>query len=385
MFGDERESIRSPTTSRNGPMSRTNDRSYQQRSSITEDTERDDNEYEEPSNDLDEQPSKIDRPPPPPQEQYISALRYRFPNRPKTDYAYSKPVAPANVPASPLPPPAPAQSTSQSGTSGTTGNARAQSSGPYQTTTRPSIGGTGSLDIGSDRTFPKPALRRVTPDQQNTYARRLSADANAPASSIKPPGTGPTVRINEGVDVANRTIPSRYPAQSNIPQGQESTFEKVPSHGGPVSYLGTGTFSQFEHCLRECLERERRRTGITSQITRQDIPSSINVNEYLYDPCISSSSAVHPVLHSTISQYCPDYPSQACGIFTLDDIRHINVALSRSGISLYPYQRSFCHEPDPCVTSIPCGYPNIPPRTGNVVSACRVVEDDLALLYNNRG
>jgi hypothetical protein len=98
MYSDERQSSRSPTTSRtdsyrDGPAPRTNGRGYQLRSTITEQTERDDNEYEEALED-DEQ-ARIEPPPQRSEDQYIAALRYRFPNRPKSDYAYSKPPGPA--------------------------------------------------------------------------------------------------------------------------------------------------------------------------------------------------------------------------------------------------------------------------------------------------
>lgn len=101
MYNEDLQSTRSPSGSRSGsyadgPASRINARPYQARSSITEETARDDNEYEEPTNEGDSSPA-IDRPPPPPQDQYIAALRYRFPNRSKNDYAYSKPLGPAGM------------------------------------------------------------------------------------------------------------------------------------------------------------------------------------------------------------------------------------------------------------------------------------------------
>ncbi len=102
MSSAERQSTRSPTITsrsdsyRDGPTSRAAGRPYQQRSSITEENEREDNEYEEALDDVDEQ-SKPERPPQRSEDQYISALRYRFPNRAVTDYVYSKPVGPASM------------------------------------------------------------------------------------------------------------------------------------------------------------------------------------------------------------------------------------------------------------------------------------------------
>jgi hypothetical protein len=95
MASDERPSTRSPTTSRtdsyrDGLGSRTNANAYNRRSSITDGN---DNEYEEPGNDVDDR-SINDIPPQRREDQYIAALRHRFPNRPKTDYSYSRPVGP---------------------------------------------------------------------------------------------------------------------------------------------------------------------------------------------------------------------------------------------------------------------------------------------------
>lgn len=101
MHSDERQSTRSPTTSRSdsyrdGPTPRANGNAYQTRSSITEENGKGYNEYEETVDDVDDPPANV-RPPQRSEDQYIAALRYRFPNRPKTDYAYSKPLGPSGI------------------------------------------------------------------------------------------------------------------------------------------------------------------------------------------------------------------------------------------------------------------------------------------------
>ena len=95
MYSDTRLSTRSPTGSRtdsyaDGPGPRSNVGAYQTRSSVTEDTVREDNEYEEAPDDIEETSRAADRPPQRSEDQYIAALRYRFPNRAKDDYAYKK-------------------------------------------------------------------------------------------------------------------------------------------------------------------------------------------------------------------------------------------------------------------------------------------------------
>lgn len=234
----------------------------------------------------------------------------------------------------------------------------------------------------------------MNPEQQNNYARRITEDSTPPAPPPPPPlpaatypsrtgTTGPSVRINEPDIDRNRTIPTTTNRSLGgiIPRTNESIFESVPSHGGPVSFLGVGTFSQFEHCLRECLERERARTGIVSQITRQDFPPSSSAFDYGYNTF--SMPSYHELDPVRVHQFI-DTPSQPTATYGLDDIRQINVALSRSGISLFPYYQTYDRPYfSPIVPTR--FYPNERHMTGEVVSACRVVDEDPAVLASRNG
>lgn len=409
MYNEDLQSTRSPSGSRSGsyadgPPSRNNARAYQTRSSITEETARDDNEYEEPNNGANESPQN-DRPPPRAEDQYIAALRYRFPNRPKDDYAYSKPLGPIGMmfhslnnfffifhSLVPSAPPLPATTTQPTTTTTPSAATSAPRGGPYQSTIRPNAGGTNASDTSDGRVFPRPALRRVTPDQQNNYARRMTDEAPPPPPPPLPAATypsrtgttGPSVRITEPDIDRNRTTPTNFNRSlgggvgGTAARANESIFESVPSHG-PVSFLGIGTFSQFEHCLRECLERERSRTGIVSEITRQDYPAS--TFDYGYNAV--SMPSYHDLDPVRVHQFI-DMPSQPTATYALDDIRQINVALSRSGISLFPYYRT-SDEPYFSPIVAPRFYPNERHMTGAVVSACRVVDEDPAVLASRNG
>ena len=124
-------------------------------------------------------------------------------------------------------------------------------SGPYQSTLRPTTGTQDPSQASDDRAFQRPPLRRVSPEQQNTYARRIANETAGPSTTQPTQSTAPgtQVRINEQSVEGNRAMPSTFTRPPDIPlRTQESTFEKVPLNGGPVSYLGMGTFSQFEHC-----------------------------------------------------------------------------------------------------------------------------------------
>ncbi|CAF1223167.1 unnamed protein product [Rotaria sordida] len=418
MLNTERQSIRSPTTSQvdsygNGSIARTNGRPYQLRSSTIDEHEREDNEYDPTLDDIDEQ-ERTYRPPPRNEDPYISALKFRFPHRAKSDYVYSRPAGPSN---SSVPPPAPPAPPLPSTTQPTVTTTTTPRTGPYQSTLRPTHGSTNVSDGSDDKTFSRPNLRRVNPDQQNTYARRIGSEMTSQPSSSKPiSSNGTNVRITEPTIDINQPTISTYTHPSGIPRTQESIFETVHSHDGPISYLGTNTFSQFEQCLRECLERERRRTGIASHITRHEIPPSApppapsfapppapsfapppvsqpntSVHDYGYDPVVTSSSSSLPrqeFYPRSSSPYLSDYTSKSVPTFLLDDIRHINVALSRSGISLFPYERC-CFESHryPTSVSLPSttiqsSYPTERRIIGEVVSACRLVEEDTPLLYN---
>lgn len=103
MYSDDRQSSRSPTNSRagsyrEGPVGRFTNRSdsgaYQQRSSIMEADEREDKEYDQPVYDSEDASVETPRPRPTNDDPYVSALHYRFRNRPKSDYVYSKPSGP---------------------------------------------------------------------------------------------------------------------------------------------------------------------------------------------------------------------------------------------------------------------------------------------------
>lgn len=101
MYSDERQSARSPTTSRtdsygDGPRARTNGHAYQRRSSIIEENGSGDNEYEGGLEDA-EEPTPNVRPPQRAEDQYVAALQHRFPSRPKSDYSYSKPIGPISM------------------------------------------------------------------------------------------------------------------------------------------------------------------------------------------------------------------------------------------------------------------------------------------------
>ena len=281
-------------------------------------------------------------------------------------------------------------------TSGRTATSRSE---PYQPTTKPNIGGTTISDTSDNKSFPRPSLRHVSPDQKNVYARGIAGETTSNSPPAPPPkqtSLRTDFPINsQGAEMSKpttttTTTTTTTPAATHpiqLSRTQEGIFENAPLYGGPVSYLGIGTFSQFEHCLHECLERERRQIGIASHIIRHDIPPNISVYDYGYDPLPASPN--HQLIKPSSGHPLIDYRSEAFSTFLLDDIRNINVALSKSGISLFPYQQPFRNASSSSIpVSFPSSainhsyYPNERRIIGEVVSACRLVEEDSPLLYD---
>lgn len=96
MLSDERLSMRSPTNSRTDSyQDRPTYKGYQRPQTISEEGETY-NEYETTADD-DNERRKTEPPPQRSEDQYMAALRYRFPNRSKSDYAYSKPNNPSGI------------------------------------------------------------------------------------------------------------------------------------------------------------------------------------------------------------------------------------------------------------------------------------------------
>jgi hypothetical protein len=102
MFSDVRRSAQSPTNSARDPYSekitsRTNERRYGRPIESSEVDEQEDNDYEEAVYEDHDTSDEADRPLTRREDPYIAALRHRFPNRPKTDYVYSKPIGPSSM------------------------------------------------------------------------------------------------------------------------------------------------------------------------------------------------------------------------------------------------------------------------------------------------
>jgi hypothetical protein len=91
----------------------------------------------------------------------------------------------------------------------------------------------------------------------------------------------------------------------------------------------------------------------------------MSTRDYGYDPHILHHSSSH-------------LPT-----FTVNDIQYINVAFNKNGIPLLPYSRSYSDSyPSPLsysTSTIQSTYPSGRYTGGEVVSACRIVEDDPAL------
>lgn len=243
----------------------------------------------------------------------------------------------------------------------------------YESTIRP--GGrsvtTGSVS-SNDPQSRIPALRPVRPEQKNTYAQSI-ANPKTPSQTNRTPYSGNTNR-NNNLSGQSTKPTSILTNRTSVRENETNTMGDVRRNTPGV---GTATNPTYNRCVEECLERERSRTGLSSQ---HPITSTVSALEFdHYDP----------IRHPSHS-----YRTDHMTTYTLDDIRNINVALSRSGIPLFPYERFASapfftpdpalnnlidsYHPHPCSSSsISSSYPTGGRRIiGEVVSACRLVEED---------
>ncbi|CAF0736770.1 unnamed protein product [Didymodactylos carnosus] len=250
-------------------------------------------------------------------QQFTTTSQQRFPSRSKTDYSFSPP----NIRATGTKNPAKSNGrTNASSASTATSQSGTSSSTPSPGTNR---GINANRNTGG----------RVAKQQQNTYGKRLTSPQNTTQLPI-------TISSSRG-----RTTP--YLVDENRPRTTraiQSIFERV-DRNGHASYLGKGTWPQFESCLRECLSRDHQYSGITSLLQRHDISGSdikrkgyvSLLDDYSYEKVVPYNSHRSLYTHH-------DYPTRSAAALNLEEIQGINKALSKSGISLLPhYQHHYDH------------------------------------------
>lgn len=153
-----------------------------------------------------------------------------------------------------------------------------------------------------------------------------------------------------------------------------SIFEKVDTHDGHTTYLGSGTFSQLEDCICNCLARDKYCRETTYRSRKYDYSSKSLIRASLLDD-YSYDGVISPDCHVSHSRNSHHYENRkrAAGELSLSEIRQVNDALAKHGISV------FSSQPNPY-------NPHYPQRNVNdIISACRLLIEDPAIAgLNNR-
>ena len=259
----------------------------------------------------------------------------------------------------------------------------------YESTARPAGGRLNGVPVTEDGKIVLPTLRPVDPDQKNRYAARLRGDTSATSTQTRPGTSGPGVRLNGASTYPKRPSPIATQT-SREPRPTGGAFDDGIRRDRSTSFLSGNNSPQFQRCVQECLERERNRTGFSTQTSPQHFSPAVSAYDYDHD---LYSGTTHRSIHSPGRPQVIDYGRQLAPTLLLDDIRHINLALSKSGISLFPYER-FQQYGYPTMSPVLSSntfnqYSPVPSSgrriIGEVVSACRLVEEEQPAWMPNRG
>lgn len=284
----------------------------------------------------------------------------------------------------------PSSSASSSSSNRSASTNKTQSSEKSKSSVR---GPTVSKLVSSTVPLPKSTLRRGSSDEKNKYTRAVPA----PTSKASKPKRKMT-EINEAVSARDylggktaRTLPgfSR--------RGNQSTFEKVDTHDGHTTYLGSGNISDLENCIRDCLSRSRCRSATSHHAPSHEYRHrSLNrasvLEDYSYDGILEPK---HHGSHSNHSDYYDRYCRSAephhdshhhhhqhasahhssphhshrvhhkrADELSLGEIREVNDTLAKYGIPV------FSHHPNPHMPH------HQQHSVGEILSACQLLMND---------
>lgn len=229
-----------------------------------------------------------------------------------------------------------------------------QQSGTYDSVPKSNPSRRFSRDESSQKSaFPVPRLRPVSENQKNAYGRNVT---ESPSQKKQGPFKS-TSRTNLMSSTGNDSPRQSHPHASNFNDREET----------PTSW-------QYKKCVQECLEREKRRLAEASNTNFEGDPMNQNrqKNNFPQDDRQHTFSQTTRI-HSSVPPVNP--------VLDLNDIRYINVALSRSGIPLFPYENGKWCSAYPARPSVvertfhPIATPHTQ-TTRDVVSACRIADEE---------
>ncbi|CAF0810826.1 unnamed protein product [Adineta ricciae] len=300
-------------------------------------------------------------------------------------------------PPPPLPPPPPpvisrapvksssasASSSSSSSSSKSASTVRTKSSEE----SRPIVRGVGTTKPISGVTINKSTPRRMSSDEKSKPNRQVSGVGTKPSQS-KHKSTGAFTRISAR-DFINDKSNGRLVSYLKSGKSNQSVFEKVDTHDGHTTYLGSGNYCDLEDCIRDCLSKNRCHTDLKYYSSSHDYSSkpltrASVLEDYSYD------GIIEPKHHSSYSSYSHlhdrDYYSHLtdyhcnsrkhAGELSLDEIRKVNDHLAKYGIPVFSHHDNPHHS----------HHSHHKPHSVNeIVSACRLIlnEPRLAGLHSD--
>lgn len=236
---------------------------------------------------------------------------------------------------------------------------------------------TGASSVSSESSTPtksttKPtsdALRVLSSSEESDSARQTTVIAlKHKFPSKKPTKKGDVGRVSAKDFDNEKSTPTYHPLRHQDGR-QQSIFEKIDTHGGGASYLGKGTFTQLEDCIRQCLARDQGHRP-TSHHPKSSTHASV-LEDYSYDGIIPSH---HPHLHRSNSAIDhAHHRKKSAADLSLTEIRHINDALTKYGISVFSHDQ---HRDDVQHAARP---------VSEILSACRLLMHEPTLAPYRQG
>lgn len=271
---------------------------------------------------------------------------------------------------------------------------------------KPKLGSLNAPKITGGVSLLRPTFRRESSDEKRKSSRPILNQMTTPSESKR--GIGSLFGAVSARDIENEKPPATTTFASLFGGGgtgagtggksNQSVFEKVDTHGGGTTYLGSGTYNQLEDCISNCLAKNKTHTKYEYHTTKHEYPhksltrASV-LEDYSYDGIISphhhishSSSDHHYNHHAPYSSsgrhhhyyhhyadsdhydhhhhHSRDHKLSAAEL-SLDEIRQVNDALGKCGVPVFSHHDHHYNQYKPH-------------SVGNIISACQQLLSDPA-------
>ena len=204
---------------------------------------------------------------------------------------------------------------------------------------------TGASSISSQSSTPTKSTPRPTHNPARTLSSSDESDSaqqtvvplKHPIQLEKTTKKGGFGRVSAKEFEHERSTPASNPLNRKGGLNQ-SIFEKIDTHGGGASYLGKGTFVQLEDCIRQCLARDQGHRPASHH--PKSLTHASVLEDYSYDGLVPSDHHQHHHLHRSSSAVDhAHHRKKSAADLSLTEIRHINDALTKYGISVFSHDQ----------------------------------------------